>query len=91
MRNIIPVVMAGIIGIYGLIVAIILQGAITHPTDGNTKFSSFSGYAFLASGLCCGISYVVGVFVVPWLLLLLLFRLLISRKFILFLTHRHTM
>ena len=27
MRNIIPVIMTGIIGIYGLIVAIILQGA----------------------------------------------------------------
>ncbi|KAG5185250.1 V-ATPase proteolipid subunit C-like domain-containing protein [Tribonema minus] len=57
MRNIIPVVMAGVLGIYGLIVAVILQGSITQPdTEQNTKFSSFSGYAFLAAGLCCGLS-----------------------------------
>ena len=59
MRNIIPVVMAGVLGIYGLIVAVILQGAITKPdagSGGTTKFSSFSGYAYLAAGLCCGLS-----------------------------------
>jgi V-type H+-transporting ATPase proteolipid subunit len=31
MRNIIPVVMAGVLGIYGLIVAVILGGQITDP------------------------------------------------------------
>lgn len=56
MRNIIPVIMAGVLGIYGLIVAVILNGAITQPSNNETKFSSFSGYAFLAAGLCCGIS-----------------------------------
>jgi len=56
MRNIIPVIMAGVLGIYGLIVAVILQGSITKPTEGVTKFSSYSGFAFLAAGLCCGLS-----------------------------------
>ncbi|CAM9370338.1 unnamed protein product [Discosporangium mesarthrocarpum] len=56
MRNIIPVVMAGVLGIYGLIVAVILQGSISMPDASGTKFSSFSGYAFLAAGLCCGLS-----------------------------------
>jgi len=58
MRNIIPVVMAGVLGIYGLIVAVIIQGSITPPTTGTgaTKYSSFSGYAHLAAGLCCGLS-----------------------------------
>mmetsp|Transcript_12670 Transcript_12670/g.29817 ORF Transcript_12670/g.29817 Transcript_12670/m.29817 type:complete len:168 (+) Transcript_12670:80-583(+) len=56
MRNIIPVIMAGVLGIYGLIVAVILNGTISKPSDGVTKFSSFSGYAFLAAGLCCGLS-----------------------------------
>lgn len=56
MRNIIPVVMAGVLGIYGLIVAVILQGTITKPDSGESKFSSFSGYAFLSAGLCCGLS-----------------------------------
>jgi len=60
MRNIIPVVMAGVLGIYGLIVAVILTGSITKPeTTGEaagSKFSSFSGYAYLSAGLCCGLS-----------------------------------
>jgi len=60
MRNIIPVVMAGVLGIYGLIVAVILQGSITQPAlvEGvlNTKYTSFTGFAHLAAGLCCGIS-----------------------------------
>ena len=59
MRNIIPVVMAGVLGIYGLIVAVILSGSITKPdlgSGGATKFSSFTGYAFLSAGLCCGLS-----------------------------------
>lgn len=45
------------LGIYGLIVAVIIQGSITMPgTDGSTKYSSFTGYAHLSAGLCCGLS-----------------------------------
>jgi len=50
MRNIIPVVMAGVLGIYGLIVAVILIQNI------NDAYSYFTGYAHLASGLSCGLS-----------------------------------
>lgn len=55
MKNIIPVVMAGVLGIYGLIVAVILNGKITTP-DGNRNatYSQFNGFAHLAAGLCCG-------------------------------------
>lgn len=58
MRNIIPVVMAGVLGIYGLIVAVILAGSISAPSVSTAinSFSSYSGYAFLAAGLCCGLS-----------------------------------
>mmetsp|Transcript_59696 Transcript_59696/g.119837 ORF Transcript_59696/g.119837 Transcript_59696/m.119837 type:complete len:208 (+) Transcript_59696:68-691(+) len=57
--------MAGVLGIYGLIVAVILQGTIQQPdSDGTTKFSSFSGYAFLSAGLCCGLRYVTVSFAV---------------------------
>eukprot|EP00903_Cladosiphon_okamuranus_P017089 g15747.t1 len=58
MRNIIPVVMAGVLGIYGLIVAVILSGSISEPSTSTyqNSFSSYSGYAFLAAGLCCGLS-----------------------------------
>mmetsp|Transcript_15355 Transcript_15355/g.23787 ORF Transcript_15355/g.23787 Transcript_15355/m.23787 type:complete len:196 (-) Transcript_15355:189-776(-) len=58
MKNIIPVVMAGVLGIYGLIVAVILNGKLTTPEagTGNATYSQFTGYAHLAAGLCCGLS-----------------------------------
>lgn len=57
-RNLIPVVMAGVNGIYGLITAIILVGAISGPqgNDGVYTYSLFTGAAHLAAGLCCGLS-----------------------------------
>ena len=51
MKSIIPVVMAGVLGIYGLIVAVILVQKIN-----NTTYSFYDGYKHLASGLCCGLS-----------------------------------
>lgn len=54
MKNIIPVVMAGVLGIYGLIVAVILNGKITRPVDQALTYSQFEGFAHLAAGLCCG-------------------------------------
>merc|ERR1711907_908459 len=51
MKNIIPVVMAGVLGIYGLIVAVILIQNVK-----GTDYSDFDGYAPLASGLSCGLS-----------------------------------
>jgi len=56
-KNIVPVVMAGVLGIYGLIVAVILTQSITAPmADGTTQYSLYNGYAHLAAGLCCGLS-----------------------------------
>ncbi len=51
-KAIIPVIMAGILGIYGLIVAVILVQKV-NDHDG---YNYASGYSHLASGLCCGIS-----------------------------------
>jgi len=51
MKNIIPVVMAGVLGIYGLIIAVILVQSIKPDS-----YSSFSGFAHLAAGLACGLS-----------------------------------
>eukprot|EP00957_Ditylum_brightwellii_P100079 7626968-Ditylum_brightwellii.AAC.1 len=42
MRNIIPVVMAGVLGIYGLIVAVIIQGSIVAPQNDMGKYSLFT-------------------------------------------------
>ena len=49
-KSVIPVIMAGILGIYGLIVAVILNQKI-----GN-EYSYKKGYSHLSSGLCCGLS-----------------------------------
>lgn len=51
MKSIIPVVMAGILGIYGLIIAVTISTNI-HPVG----YTYFQGYAHLASGLACGLS-----------------------------------
>jgi V-type H+-transporting ATPase proteolipid subunit len=56
-KNIVPIVMAGVLGIYGLIVAVILTQAIRPPASGGyTSYSMYNGYAHMAAGLCCGIS-----------------------------------
>jgi V-type H+-transporting ATPase 16kDa proteolipid subunit len=56
-KNIVPIVMAGVLGIYGLIVAVIIAQAITAPNaDSSTSYSLFNGWAHLAAGLCCGLS-----------------------------------
>eukprot|EP00747_Dinoflagellata_sp_TGD_P128509 gnl/TRDRNA2_/TRDRNA2_174549_c0_seq12.p1 gnl/TRDRNA2_/TRDRNA2_174549_c0~~gnl/TRDRNA2_/TRDRNA2_174549_c0_seq12.p1 ORF type:complete len:180 (-),score=35.67 gnl/TRDRNA2_/TRDRNA2_174549_c0_seq12:65-604(-) len=52
MRSIIPVVMAGVLGIYGLITAVIINGKISPPES----YSAYSGYAHLGAGLTVGLS-----------------------------------
>jgi len=56
-KNIVPIVMAGVLGIYGLIVAVIITQSISVPAyDGTTTYSLYTSYAHLAAGLCCGFS-----------------------------------
>ena len=50
-KSVIPVIMAGILGIYGLIVAVILNGKIS-----DQKYTLKQGFNHFASGLCCGFS-----------------------------------
>ena len=50
-KSVIPVIMAGILGIYGLIVAVILNQNVK-----TNNYSAYSGWRHLASGLCCGLS-----------------------------------
>jgi len=52
MRNMIPVVMAGVLGIYGLIISVILSGNI----DSGSTYNEYQAYAHLASGLSVGLS-----------------------------------
>eukprot|EP00300_Choanocystis_sp_HF-7_P023914 c25303_g1_i1.p1 GENE.c25303_g1_i1~~c25303_g1_i1.p1 ORF type:complete len:182 (+),score=34.98 c25303_g1_i1:1-546(+) len=53
MKNIIPVVMAGVLGIYGLIVAVIISSKMV---DVDADYSLFNGYAHLSAGLACGLA-----------------------------------
>ena len=61
-KGLIPIIMAGILGIYGVIVAVILSGKIpksmTKEEGGKTvpSMDARSGYQILAAGLCCGLS-----------------------------------
>jgi ATP synthase proteolipid subunit len=45
-KNVVPIVMAGVLGIYGLIVAVILTQAISPPNGAtqSNSYSSFNGY-----------------------------------------------
>merc|ERR1712220_9177 len=52
MRSIIPVVMAGVLGIYGLITAVIINGKMDNPGE----YSAYLGYAHLGAGLTVGMS-----------------------------------
>ena len=61
-KSIIPIIMAGILGIYGLIVAVILSGNIA----ASSSYGAYNGFMHMASGLCCGLSslaagYAIGV------------------------------
>ena len=55
-KSIVPIIMAGILGIYGLIVAVILNGKVQPENGGPGGYKFGSGYRHLASGLTCGLS-----------------------------------
>jgi V-type H+-transporting ATPase proteolipid subunit len=54
MKSIIPVVMAGIIAIYGLVVAALIAGGIKDPT--NHGYSMYKSFLHLGAGLSVGLS-----------------------------------
>lgn len=56
-KNFMPVVMAGVLGIYGLIVGVILNGKFSSPEPGTgyATYSQYNGFSHLAAGLCCGL------------------------------------
>merc|ERR1719487_2858920 len=56
MKSIIPVVMAGVIGIYGLIVAIIVNGKIDTLDAGTNGYCAKAGFAHFGSGMAVGLS-----------------------------------
>merc|ERR1719272_1956825 len=62
MRSLIPVVMAGVLGIYGLITSVIINGKLENPDS----ISPSSAYALFGAGLTVGLSswaagYAIGI------------------------------
>ena len=56
MKNIIPVVMAGVLGIYGLIIAVIIANAVSGVESGRPAYGYFSAVAHFGGGIACGLS-----------------------------------
>ncbi|KAL8425673.1 hypothetical protein Efla_003993 [Eimeria flavescens] len=52
MRSILPVIMAGILGIYGLIISIVISSVMGAPD----VYSAYAGFGHLAGGLAVGLS-----------------------------------
>lgn len=52
MKSLIPVVMAGIIAVYGLVVSVLIVGSL-NPSD---PYSLYAGSVHLAAGLSCGLT-----------------------------------
>lgn len=62
MKSLIPVVMSGIIAVYGLVVSVLIAGNIS-PSE---PYSLFAGFVHLAAGLACGFTglaagYAIGI------------------------------
>jgi V-type H+-transporting ATPase proteolipid subunit len=49
-KSLIPIIMAGILGIYGIIIAVLLNTIIT------ADLKAKDGFKILGAGLCCGLS-----------------------------------
>lgn len=63
MKSIIPVVMAGILGIYGVVVAVLIAGQLEEAGE---KYSLYRGFIHLGAGLSVGLSglaagYAIGI------------------------------
>merc|ERR1712112_22272 len=53
MKSIIPVVMAGIVAIYGVVVAVLIAGQLEPAGD---KYTLYKGFVHLGAGLSVGLS-----------------------------------
>uniref|UniRef100_A0A7R9WUW0 V-type proton ATPase proteolipid subunit n=1 Tax=Craspedostauros australis TaxID=1486917 RepID=A0A7R9WUW0_9STRA len=54
-KNLVAIIMAGVLGIYGLIVSIIISGGISAPTENGNTYSQYTGWAHFAAGISCGL------------------------------------
>ncbi|KAA6414201.1 MAG: V-type proton ATPase proteolipid subunit 2 [Lasallia pustulata] len=64
MKSLIPVVMSGIIAVYGLVIAVLISGELNPPAK--TSYALFNGFMHLAAGLSVGLAglaagYAIGI------------------------------
>ena len=52
----VQVVMAGVLGIYGLIIAVIIANSVTGVEQGKPSYGWFSATAHFGGGVSCGLS-----------------------------------
>ncbi|KAH3686971.1 hypothetical protein WICPIJ_002040 [Wickerhamomyces pijperi] len=62
MRSLIPVVMSGILSVYGLVVSVLIAGGLAP----NENYTLFNGFMHMACGLCVGLAclssgYAIGI------------------------------
>jgi len=55
-RALIPIIMAGILGIYGIIVSVLLNNNMGKIEEDKATGGVKQGYQYFAAGLCCGLS-----------------------------------
>jgi V-type H+-transporting ATPase proteolipid subunit len=53
-KSMIPIIMAGILGIYGVILSVLLSSAISAKSS--AELTGRDGYKYLGAGLVCGLS-----------------------------------
>ena len=51
-KSVLPVIMAGLLGIYGLIVSVLISQKLSNAQT----LSAIDGYKYIGSGLCCGLT-----------------------------------
>ena len=66
MKSLIPVVMAGIVAIYGVVIAVLIAGQLKTEEIQAGKYSLFKGLLHLGAGLTVGLSglaagYAIGI------------------------------
>lgn len=48
-KTIVPIVMAGVLGIYGLIVSVIITQAVVSPGQDGNMYSAYNGYTHVST------------------------------------------
>ena len=56
MKSIVPVVMAGVLGIYGLIIAVIIANDVVGMQNNKPNYTYWKAFSHFGGGMACGLS-----------------------------------